>query len=68
VAISAGSAVTDQAGFPEWQREGIALCYQLGYLILPTLAPVVLWLILSPQFIPMLMLEGALQSEETREK
>lgn len=65
VAITAGQGVADQADFSAWQREVIALGYQLGYLILPTLAPIVLWLMLSPQFIPMLMLEGALQHEES---
>jgi hypothetical protein len=63
VAISSGPAVADQVGFSEWQREAIALAYQLGTLILPTLAPIALWLVLSPKFIPMLMLEGALQNE-----
>ncbi len=64
VAITAGAAVADQTGFSAWQREAIALGYQLGFLLLPTLAPIVLWLALSPQFIPMLMLEGALQRKE----
>jgi hypothetical protein len=64
VAISAGPEVGMQTGFSEWQRNMIALCYQLGYLVLPSVAPVVLWLSLSRQFIPMLMLEGALQGEQ----
>lgn len=64
VAISAGPAVSSQAGFSDLQRDVIALCYQLGYLILPTLAPVVVWLLLSPKFLPMLMLEGALQDRD----
>lgn len=68
VAITAGTSVADQTEFSAWQREGIAMSYQLGYLILPTLAPVVLWLLLSPKFIPMLMLEGALQSEDHKKK
>jgi hypothetical protein len=68
VAITAGASVVEQTGYADWQREIIALGYQLGYLILPTLVPVVLWLILTPQFIPMLMLEGALQNEQRREK
>jgi len=64
VAITSGPVVAEQTGFSAWQREGIALSYQLGYLILPSVVPIVLWLSFSRQFIPMLMLEGALQREE----
>jgi hypothetical protein len=44
VAIVAGPAVVDQTGFGDTAREAIALGYQFGTLILPTLVPVVLWL------------------------
>ena len=63
VAITAGPAVAAQTGFSPWQRESIALGYQLGTLILPTVSPVALWLALNRQFIPMLMLDRALQSK-----
>ena len=63
VAITAGPAVAAQTGFSPWQRESIALGYQLGTLILPTVAPVVLWLALNRQFIPALVLERALQGK-----
>lgn len=63
VAITAGPDVAAQTGFSPWQREIIALGYQLGTLILPTVAPVALWLALNRQFIPMLMLERALQGK-----
>ena len=63
VAITAGPAVAAQTGFSPWQRESIALGYQLGTLILPTVAPVALWLALNRQFIPALMLDRALQGK-----
>ena len=63
VAITAGPDVTAQTGFSTWQRESIALGYQLGTLILPTVAPIALWLALNRQLIPMLMLDRALQSK-----
>ena len=63
VAVTAGPGVGAQLGFAQWQRDGIALAYQLGTLILPTVAPVAVWLGLNRQFIPMLMLEGMLQDE-----
>ncbi len=43
VAHTAGPAVAAQAGFASWQREAIAFAYQFGALILPTVAPAVLW-------------------------
>ncbi|MGH8802947.1 MAG: exosortase H-associated membrane protein [Casimicrobiaceae bacterium] len=43
VAITAAPIIASQTGFAAWQREAIALAYQLGSLILPTVVPVVLW-------------------------
>ena len=63
VAITAGPLVAAQAGFSPWQREIIALGYQLGWLILPTVAPIALWLALNRQLIPMLILDRALQGK-----
>lgn len=68
VAIGAGAGVAAQTGIDPWQREVIALGYQLGTLILPTVAPVGLWLALERQFIPMLMLEGALRRSDQNDK
>src|SRR5574337_1094872 len=47
VAITAGPGIASQAGFSAWQREAIALAYQLGSLILPAVVPVVLWVALQ---------------------
>lgn len=63
VAVTSGPAVSAQAGFPPWQAEAIALGYQFGALILPTMVPIGLWLAFNRGFIPMLMLEGALRRE-----
>lgn len=63
VAVTSGSAVSAQAGFPPWQTEAIALGYQFGALILPAMVPIGLWLAFNRSFIPMLMLEGALRRE-----
>jgi len=43
VGIKLGPEVAAQAGLLGWRREAIAIGYQIGSLILPTLAPVVLW-------------------------
>jgi hypothetical protein len=51
VGIKLGPEVSMQAGFAAWQREAIALCYQVGSLILPSLVPVVLWAAFSRELI-----------------
>ena len=42
----------------QWQMEAIALGYQVGSLLLPTLAPVVLWLWLERPFFAAVLLDG----------
>jgi hypothetical protein len=51
VAITAGPAVAAQTGFAAWQREAIAFAFQFGSLILPAVAPAVLWVALHGRFI-----------------
>ncbi len=65
-AVTAGPDVSAQTGFASWQVEMIVLGYQFGALILPALAPIGLWLALNRRFIPMLVLEGALQRPGTK--
>jgi hypothetical protein len=43
VGIKQGPAIAQQAGISGARAEFIALAYQLGVLVLPTLAPVLLW-------------------------
>ena len=38
-----GRGIGETMGTTEFSREVIALCYQLGYLILPAVTPVILW-------------------------
>jgi hypothetical protein len=58
VGMQLGDEVAQQAGFSAAQRELIALGYQLGALILPTLAPVVAWAISSRRFIESTLIPG----------
>ena len=51
VAITAGLLITSQTGFVGWQRDAIAFAYQLGALILPTVAPAVLWVATHDAFL-----------------
>lgn len=51
IAITTGPAVASQTGFSEWQREAIAFAFQFGSLILPTVAPAVLWVAMHGRFL-----------------
>lgn len=50
-AILAGPAVASQIGFTSLQREVIAFSYQFGTLILPTVAPAVVWVLMHRRFL-----------------
>lgn len=55
IAFDLGPAVTTQVNFPPWAREGIALGYQLGYLILPPISTAVLWIAMNRNFLNKLL-------------
>ena len=58
VAITAAPAIAAQTGFAAWQREAIAFAFQLGSLILPAVAPAVLWVALNQRLIAVLRRGG----------
>ncbi len=45
-------------GIDQWQMEGIAMGYQVGSLLMPTLAPVALWLWFDRAFFASVVVEG----------
>ena len=51
IAINLGPGIAMLAGLADWRREVIALAYQVGTLVLPSLAPVVLWAAFNRGFI-----------------
>lgn len=55
VGVRSGPDVAAQAGLLGWRAEAIALGYQLGSLVLPSVAPVVLWAALNRPFIGSLL-------------
>jgi len=59
VAISASPLVLSQTGFVAWQREVIVFAYQMGSLILPTVAPAVAWVVTHQAFLERLRRAGA---------
>ena len=56
VIVAGGSPAA--LGVAAWQMEGIALGYQFGSLLLPTLAPVLLWLWFDRAFFSSIVVEG----------
>lgn len=55
VGVKLGPEVSAQAGLLGWRREVIALSYQIGSLIFPSLIPVVLWASFNRMFIKNLL-------------
>ncbi len=51
VAILAPPAVSSQTDINAFQREVIAFCYQFGTLILPTVAPAIVWVLMHRRFL-----------------
>jgi len=58
VGLTAGQSVAAQTGFGPWQREIIAFAYQFGALILPTVAPAVVWVLMHRRFLERLVGRG----------
>jgi hypothetical protein len=51
VGVKLGAEISAQVGLMGWRAEAIALGYQIGALIFPSLIPVVLWVVFSRPFI-----------------
>lgn len=51
-------------GIDQWQMESIAMGYQVGSLLLPTLAPVALWLWFDRAFFTAVILDGWAQRQQ----
>lgn len=54
LAFDLGPAGPARLGLGGWGLEAVALAYQFGYLILPAIAPVILWLLLHRGFVSQL--------------
>jgi hypothetical protein len=51
IAISAPMQVISQTGFAAWQREAIAFAFQFGSLMLPAVAPAIVWVLTHRSFL-----------------
>jgi hypothetical protein len=63
VAVVAGNQTRGQTHLGPWETNLIAAGYQFGFLILPTLVPVALWLAFDRRVLANAMIEGALAGQ-----
>lgn len=66
VAIGLGPATALQTGFGSIATNLIAAAYQLGFLVLPGLVPVLIWIALDRRLVAAVMLEGSLAGYRMR--
>lgn len=62
IAVKLGPGIGAQVGLGGWRGQAIALGYQVGCLILPSLAPVVLWALLNRTYIAHMLGAGPFQA------
>lgn len=65
VGIKLGPDIAEQAGLLGWRAEAVALGYQAGSLIFPSLIPVLLWALFSRPFIESVVRSRARSSRTT---
>jgi hypothetical protein len=61
VAVHSGQFTRSVTYFNEWEVNLIGLGYQLGFLLLPTLIPLLMWLYLERSFVITVAVEGAME-------
>ena len=62
VVIVSGDMIRGQLRFDAWESNFIAAGYQFGFLLMPTLAPILLWLLLDHRLVTEVMLQGRLDT------
>ena len=62
VAVQAGEATRSQTRFDAFDVNLIGAAYQIGFLLLPTLAPILIWLALDRRLVQQVLVEGALSA------
>ena len=64
VSVMAGDQTRGQTRIGVWESNLIAAGYQFGFLILPTLVPVLLWIAFDRRVLAGALIEGALSSKD----
>jgi len=60
VSVHIAKATWSQTRFDAFDADLIGARYENGFLLLPTLAPILIWLVLDRRLIQQVMIEGAL--------
>lgn len=66
IAVEAGQYTRSTTYFNSWEVNLIGLGYQLGFLVLPTLIPVLLWLYFERSFVTTVAQEGAMEGSKQK--
>lgn len=66
VAVQHGPVTRATTYFNDWSVNLIGLGYQIGFLLLPTLVPMLMWLYLERRFVITVAVEGAMEGAVTR--
>lgn len=61
VAVTSGPYTRTTTYFTEWDANLIGLGYQLGFLLWPTLVPMLMWLYLERRFVVTVAVEGSME-------
>ena len=61
MAVQAGEFTRAKTYFSAWDQNLVGLGYQFGFLLMPTLVPLLLWLFLERRFVITVAVEGAMQ-------
>ncbi|MBV8618544.1 MAG: hypothetical protein JOY84_06770 [Curvibacter sp.] len=64
IGVRAAEATQAQTRFDAFDTNLIAAGYQLGFLLLPTLAPILIWLALDHRLVQQVLVEGAMSAGE----
>ncbi len=68
VAVHAGEFTRAKTYFSSWDQNLIALGYQFGFLLMPTLVPLLIWLFFERRFVITVAVEGAMQGSVDERK
>jgi hypothetical protein len=67
VALLSGTSGMAYLGYSSWANNAIAYGYQLGFLMLAPVVPILLWLLFNRNFVAALWLEAALADAPSKE-
>jgi hypothetical protein len=61
IAVQSGAYTRSTTYFTEWSVNLIGLGYQIGFLLLPTLIPMLMWMYFERHFVITVAVEGSME-------